>query len=249
MPNGGAQPRPAPGVTISGGGSRAALFGVAGLEALARVQMPDGTSVIDKISHLSSVSGGSLAATYYALKKPDREVKVLNADGRLSARTGPATTPSRATSWGSTTSASSTGARRCRPAGTWSRPTAPPGWRSSTSTFTATMGPASARAIRPVDRRRRQGHAPVRDEHGRAVPRARQGGGYRRGGTGAKQPDQGPGSPPRALTWASRAIPPCIRSQLHGPDPLGMLFGDPPLKEGLCAYSKGANTSGSRTTT
>jgi hypothetical protein len=55
------------GVALSGGGSRAALFGVAGLEALAGVGMPDGTSVVDKVSHLSSVSGGSLAATYYAL--------------------------------------------------------------------------------------------------------------------------------------------------------------------------------------
>ena len=72
------------GVAISGGGSRAALFGVAGLEALASVQMPDGTSLIDRISHLSSVSGGSLAATYYALKKPGREVQVLNPDGTLS---------------------------------------------------------------------------------------------------------------------------------------------------------------------
>jgi hypothetical protein len=40
--------------------------------------------VIDKISHLSSVSRGSLAATYYALRKPGHHVKVLNADGTLS---------------------------------------------------------------------------------------------------------------------------------------------------------------------
>jgi Patatin-like phospholipase len=72
------------GVALSGGGSRAALFGLAGLEALAGVRMPDGTSVIEKISHLSSVSGGSLAATYYALKKPGRDVNVLNADGTIS---------------------------------------------------------------------------------------------------------------------------------------------------------------------
>jgi Patatin-like phospholipase len=39
--------------------------------------------VIDKISDLSSVSGGSIAATYYALKKPGRDVKVLNADGTM----------------------------------------------------------------------------------------------------------------------------------------------------------------------
>ena len=72
------------GVALSGGGSRAALFGAAGLEALARIPMPDGTSLIDHISHLSGVSGGSIAAAYYALKKPDRQVKVLEADGTLS---------------------------------------------------------------------------------------------------------------------------------------------------------------------
>ena len=72
------------GVALSGGGSRAALYGAAGLEALARVRTADGASLIEKISHLSSVSGGSMAATYYALKKPGRDVKVLDADGALS---------------------------------------------------------------------------------------------------------------------------------------------------------------------
>lgn len=72
------------GVALSGGGSRAALYGAAGLEALARVRTADGTSVIEKISQLSSVSGGSIAATYYALKKPGRDVKVLGADGTVS---------------------------------------------------------------------------------------------------------------------------------------------------------------------
>src|SRR5215831_6768876 len=72
------------GVALSGGGSRAALFGAAGLEALAGVRTPDGASVIDKIAHVSSVSGGSLAASYYVLKKPGRGVPVLGADGRLS---------------------------------------------------------------------------------------------------------------------------------------------------------------------
>jgi len=71
------------GVALSGGGSRAALFGEAGLEALARLRTADGGSVIEKISHVSSVSGGSIAAAYYTLKKPGRDVKVLNADGTL----------------------------------------------------------------------------------------------------------------------------------------------------------------------
>ena len=72
------------GVALSGGGSRAALFGAAGLEALATVRTADGAPVLEKVSHLSSVSGGSLAATYYALKKPGRDVKMLNGDGTLS---------------------------------------------------------------------------------------------------------------------------------------------------------------------
>jgi len=72
------------GVALSGGGSRAALFGQAGLEALARRQTADGASVLDKMAHLSSVSGGSIAAAYYVLKKPGHDVKVLNADGTLS---------------------------------------------------------------------------------------------------------------------------------------------------------------------
>jgi len=55
------------GVALSGGGSRAALFGAAGLEALAGLRTADGASVIDRITHVSSVSGGSIAATYYAL--------------------------------------------------------------------------------------------------------------------------------------------------------------------------------------
>src|SRR5262245_91947 len=69
---------------LSGGGSRAALFGSAGLEALARLRTADGASVIDKIAHVSSVSGGSIAAAYYVQKKPGRDVKALNADGTLS---------------------------------------------------------------------------------------------------------------------------------------------------------------------
>src|SRR6267142_4616572 len=72
------------GVALSGGGSRAALFAEAGLEALAGLRTADGVSVINKINHLSSVSGGSLSASYYVLKKPGRDVPVLNPDGSLS---------------------------------------------------------------------------------------------------------------------------------------------------------------------
>jgi hypothetical protein len=54
------------GVAISGGGSRAALYGAAGLEALGRLQAPGGGSVLEQVAYLSSVSGGSVAAAAYA---------------------------------------------------------------------------------------------------------------------------------------------------------------------------------------
>ncbi len=73
------------GVSFSGGGSRAALFGAAGLEALGRVRAPQGGSVLEQVSSLSSVSGGGLAAGYYALHKPPREVPVLGPDGTMTA--------------------------------------------------------------------------------------------------------------------------------------------------------------------
>ena len=72
------------GVALSGGGSRAALFAEASLEALAGLRTANGVSAIDKISYISSVSGGSLSASYYVLKKPGRDVPVLSADGTLS---------------------------------------------------------------------------------------------------------------------------------------------------------------------
>jgi hypothetical protein len=71
------------GVALSGGGSRAALFGASGLEALAQVRAPGGGSVLDQVTHLSSVSGGSVAAGYYAMKKPSKETAVLEPDGAL----------------------------------------------------------------------------------------------------------------------------------------------------------------------
>jgi hypothetical protein len=72
------------GVAMSGGGSRAALFGAGGLEALARLRTANGSSVLERVSYLSSVSGGSLAAASYALTKPPRAVPVLSPDGALS---------------------------------------------------------------------------------------------------------------------------------------------------------------------
>ena len=74
--------RPARGGAFRGG-SRAALFGAAGLEALARLPAPGGGSVLDQVAFLSSVSGGSLAASYYASEKPPRETPVLGPGGTL----------------------------------------------------------------------------------------------------------------------------------------------------------------------
>jgi hypothetical protein len=71
------------GVALSGGGSRAALFGASGLEALAQVRAPGGVSVLDQVTYLSSVSGGSMAASYFAMKKPSKETAVLGPDGVL----------------------------------------------------------------------------------------------------------------------------------------------------------------------
>lgn len=69
------------GVALSGGGSRAAIFGAAALEALGRMRVPDGTSVLERIGYVSSVSGGSLAASYYAKHKPGREIPALTSAG------------------------------------------------------------------------------------------------------------------------------------------------------------------------
>jgi predicted acylesterase/phospholipase RssA len=74
------------GVAISGGGSRAALFGAAGLEALAKLQVgPSAHSLLEDVSVISSVSGGSMATSYFAAVKPRKDVPMLTASGELSA--------------------------------------------------------------------------------------------------------------------------------------------------------------------
>ncbi len=55
------------GIGISGGGSRAAVFGAAALEALSE------HGILGQVSHLSSVSGGSLPAAYYLTHPPTCE--------------------------------------------------------------------------------------------------------------------------------------------------------------------------------
>ena len=68
------------GLAVSGGGSRAATFAAGTLEALANVRfMEDGQerSVLEAVTHISSVSGGSLATAYYAVKKPAKHEPVF----------------------------------------------------------------------------------------------------------------------------------------------------------------------------
>jgi len=52
------------GIALSGGGSRAAVFGAATLEALSE------HGILGQVSHISSVSGGSLAASYFLTHPP-----------------------------------------------------------------------------------------------------------------------------------------------------------------------------------
>ncbi len=69
------------GVAVSGGGSRAATFAAGTLEALANVRFMEGgqeRSVLEAVTHMSSVSGGSLATAYYAVKKPAKTEPVLD---------------------------------------------------------------------------------------------------------------------------------------------------------------------------
>jgi predicted acylesterase/phospholipase RssA len=55
------------GIAISGGGSRAANFASAVLQNL------NATGILNHVTAISSVSGGSLAAAYYVLKRPRLE--------------------------------------------------------------------------------------------------------------------------------------------------------------------------------
>ena len=72
------------GLAVSGGGSRAALFASGAFEALGRLQVGSRhQSLLSQVSHVSSVSGGSLASAYYVLKKPPLEMPILTSNGDL----------------------------------------------------------------------------------------------------------------------------------------------------------------------
>jgi len=57
-------------VTASGGGTRAAALELSVLEGLDHVKLPDGITLANRIDILSSVSGGSVTAAYFALTGP-----------------------------------------------------------------------------------------------------------------------------------------------------------------------------------
>src|SRR5574339_388959 len=72
------------GLAVSGGGSRAATFAAGALEALANLPVRVGAekrSVLETVSYMSSVSGGSLATAYYVTKKPPKSEPVLSGNG------------------------------------------------------------------------------------------------------------------------------------------------------------------------
>src|SRR5882724_1910620 len=54
-------------VTASGGGTRATALTMSVLRAMDKIKLPSGASLADEIDILSSVSGGSVTAGYFAL--------------------------------------------------------------------------------------------------------------------------------------------------------------------------------------
>ncbi len=58
-------------ISVSGGGSRAAVWSSSVLSEIYRqVKLPDGRSILDEVDYISSVSGGSLSSAYYCMNKP-----------------------------------------------------------------------------------------------------------------------------------------------------------------------------------
>jgi NTE family protein len=58
-------------LAFSGGGIRAAAFALGALQGLNDVHHPDGPSLLDDLSFITSVSGGSMTAAYYGLHGKD----------------------------------------------------------------------------------------------------------------------------------------------------------------------------------
>ena len=77
------------GLAVSGGGSRAALFAAGAFEALGKIRMaPDRHSLLEQVSYISSVSGGSMASSYFVARKPGKSVPVLTPEGALTPEYG-----------------------------------------------------------------------------------------------------------------------------------------------------------------
>ena len=64
-------PEIALGLAFSGGGHRAAAFSYGVLRALEDIKLPDGRPMIDVVDLVAGVSGGSVTASYFALKGRD----------------------------------------------------------------------------------------------------------------------------------------------------------------------------------
>ena len=72
------------GLAVSGGGSRAALFAAGAFEALSKIRVgPEQRSLLEQVSYISSVSGGSMASSYFVARKPGRTVPMLAPDGAV----------------------------------------------------------------------------------------------------------------------------------------------------------------------
>ena len=72
------------GLAVSGGGSRAALFAAGAFEALSKIRVgPEKRSLLEQVSYISSVSGGSMASSYFVARKPTHAVPILGPEGTL----------------------------------------------------------------------------------------------------------------------------------------------------------------------
>ena len=72
------------GLAVSGGGSRAALFAAGAFEALSKIRTgPEQRSLLQQVSYISSVSGGSMASSYFVTRKPGHSVPIFTPQGTV----------------------------------------------------------------------------------------------------------------------------------------------------------------------
>ena len=72
------------GLAVSGGGSRAALFAAGAFEALSKIRTGARQgSLLEQVSYISSVSGGSMASSYFVARKPGKNVPMLTFEGAV----------------------------------------------------------------------------------------------------------------------------------------------------------------------